>query len=358
MKKDILVFGRGWYYENKRDGINKLFHVIGFLDNAVCEKSFDKNGIAIYPPNFVQTMNSNTLIMISSTKYYFEMLKQLVELGVNSDRIIFAQSLSPFYDESEKWLFENGYSIKACNETILLANQHDVYKVNTVDEYRALIHTIMPSSISAIQNIQELPLEPLSRQFGMERGEAIDRYYIENFLRNNASEITGKVMEVGDDFYTCKYGYNVSQSSVLHIEGKGRKVIKGNLATGEGINKEMVDCLICTQTIQMIYDLESVVENIHGLLKTGGCALVTMHGIAHLCMSDYKRWGEYWRLTCQSAERLFQKHFKDIQVVSYGNVKAATAFLYGLCQQDLKQNELDENDEQYPVIVAVKVRKT
>ena len=72
MKKDILVFGRGWYYENKRDGINKLFHVIGFLDNAVCEKSFDKNGIAIYPPNFVQTMNSNTLIMISSTKYYFE----------------------------------------------------------------------------------------------------------------------------------------------------------------------------------------------------------------------------------------------------------------------------------------------
>src|SRR6185503_10982321 len=45
-------------------------------------------------------------------------------------------------------------------------------------------------------------LTPISRVFGFDRGTPVDRYYIENFLADNASDIRGRVLEVGDDSYT------------------------------------------------------------------------------------------------------------------------------------------------------------
>src|SRR5919107_1015834 len=49
-------------------------------------------------------------------------------------------------------------------------------------------------------------LTPISRQFGYDRGQPIDRYYIENFLNRQASDIQGRVLEIKDPFYTSKYG--------------------------------------------------------------------------------------------------------------------------------------------------------
>ena len=49
-------------------------------------------------------------------------------------------------------------------------------------------------------------LTPISRYFGFDRGLPVDRYYIERFLARNASEIAGRVLEVGDDGYTRRFG--------------------------------------------------------------------------------------------------------------------------------------------------------
>lgn len=357
MKEKVLVFGRGWYYENKKRGINAKYQIVGFLDNSVSGKIFDDNGIPIYNPKFVTNMDNNLLIIITSTQYFIDMLQQLMNLKIDEKRVVFAQTMEPFYDDNEKSMFLKGYSYKVHHNSLVIYNQYSSFNINSISEYKITINTIISRDIPAIQYIRQLPIEPTSRQFGMERGTAIDRYYIENFLKANSGEITGYVLEIGDNFYTNKFGNNVLKSMVLHVEGMGKNVIKGNLATGEGINEEMADCLICTQTIQMIYELDSVVKNIYRLLRRGGCGLITMHGIAHLCMSDYKRWGEYWRFTCQSAQKLFENVFENVEVISYGNVKVVTAFLYGLCQEDMTRDELDEYDEQYPLIITVKVRK-
>ena len=42
-------------------------------------------------------------------------------------------------------------------------------------------------------------VEPISDDFGFDRGTPIDRFYIERFLRDNAAAIAGRVLEVGDD---------------------------------------------------------------------------------------------------------------------------------------------------------------
>src|ERR1044071_606160 len=60
-------------------------------------------------------------------------------------------------------------------------------------------------------------LTPISREFGLDRGQPIDRYYVEDFLERNAADIRGRVLEVGDDRYTRKFGGGrVSRSDVLH----------------------------------------------------------------------------------------------------------------------------------------------
>ena len=49
-------------------------------------------------------------------------------------------------------------------------------------------------------------LEPVSREFGFDRGRCIDRYYIESFLLENRRHIRGRVLEAGDRNYTEKFG--------------------------------------------------------------------------------------------------------------------------------------------------------
>ena len=62
-------------------------------------------------------------------------------------------------------------------------------------------------------------LQPLSRQFGFDRGLPVDRYYIEQFLAEHAHLIAGRVLEVGDSAYTRRFGgERVSQADVLNID--------------------------------------------------------------------------------------------------------------------------------------------
>jgi len=62
-------------------------------------------------------------------------------------------------------------------------------------------------------------LSPLSRRFGYDRGVPLDRYYIESFLHHEAAAICGRVLEIGGNSYTKRFGGGrVSKSDVLHVE--------------------------------------------------------------------------------------------------------------------------------------------
>ena len=58
---------------------------------------------------------------------------------------------------------------------------------------------------------------PISNYWGFDRGEPIDRLYIEQFISANAEDIKGIVLEVADNKYTTKFGGDrVIHSDVLH----------------------------------------------------------------------------------------------------------------------------------------------
>ena len=201
---------------------------------------------------------------------------------------------------------------------------------------------------------------PISNDFGLDRGRPVDRYYIENFLDANRRDIRGRVLEILSDDYTKRFGAGVTRSDVLHpVPGNPNASIVGDLGTGVGVPKDQFDCIICTQTLHLIYDLRTAVLTLRNALAPGGVLLATLPTITQVSRYDADRWGDYWRLTSLAARRLFGEFFEDLQVTSFGNVLSATAFLQGITVSELTAAELDHVDRDYEMIVCVRgVRKS
>ena len=197
---------------------------------------------------------------------------------------------------------------------------------------------------------------PIDSGFGTGRGKPLDRHYIEDFLQRHEADIRGRVVEVGESTYTQRYGGGrVDRSDILHVdESNVRATLVGDLAEPNELPRACFDCFVCTQTLTYIYDVQQAVETIHRMLKPGGVLLVTVPGISQMSPYDRDRWGEYWRFTAQSLGRLLGKPFgsENVQVEAYGNVLASTAFLQGLCVDDLRRDELEHRDQRYQMLVA------
>lgn len=354
MTQDVIVFGKGWYFTKKRNELEKHYKIIAFLDNSAQLNTLD-NTVPTYLPQEVLKL-PNVRIIIMSVVYFIDMYHQMIKEGIAEERIDFGINYSPYYDSTEEALnLLDGRVLSLNNRLTVRCNKGD-YVFSDIKEYKAIMNRLIRENLS-IELVQKLPLTPYSRRFGEERGTPVDRYYIDSFIECNKDKIHGCVMEIGDNTYTQKFGCGVTNSYILHALGLGNNTIKGDLVSGEGIDTEFLDCFICTQTIQMIYDFDSTVKTMYRSLKYGGNVLVTLHGISQLSISDYDRWGEYWRFTSKSAEILFKKYFDEVKVSTYGNVKTATAHLYGLCREDLSDEDYGFNDRQYPLIVTVLASK-
>src|SRR5215510_10268095 len=91
-------------------------------------------------------------------------------------------------------------------------------------------------------------ITPISREFGLDRGQCIDRYYIESFLSHHASDINGHVLEIGDDSYTRRFGGGrVSRSDVLNVRpGEAKTTLVADLADAQNIRSDTFDCIVVT----------------------------------------------------------------------------------------------------------------
>ncbi|HJW31433.1 MAG TPA: methyltransferase domain-containing protein [Saprospiraceae bacterium] len=203
--------------------------------------------------------------------------------------------------------------------------------------------------------------KPVSAVFGLDRGTPIDRYYIERFLECHSFLIKGTVLEVGDGFYTRRYGGDrVQRADVLHaVPGNPQASIVGDLTDVRTLPENIYDCFICTQTFNFIFDIQRAIEGAHRLVKPGGTLIATVAGISQISRYDLERWGDYWRFTTASIKNMFTSVFTgELEVESYGNVLAAVALLQGLSVEDLPNSALlDDRDPDYQVIITIVARK-
>ncbi|MEX0779711.1 MAG: methyltransferase domain-containing protein [Balneolales bacterium] len=203
-------------------------------------------------------------------------------------------------------------------------------------------------------------LKPFNNHYGKGRGGPIDRYYVDQFLRNNSSKIKGRVLEIGDNKSTLLYGKDkIEKSDILHVhEGNPKATFVGDLADAEHIPSEAFDCILLVQTLHLIYDYKKALNTCYRILKPGGTLLLTVPGISQI---EGGEWGKmwYWSFTERSMERIFEETFSgaDTTIDKYGNVLTASAFLYGVGKGEVTQKELDYKDPLYQVLITVKATK-
>jgi hypothetical protein len=202
---------------------------------------------------------------------------------------------------------------------------------------------------------------PVSRKFGLDRGTPIDRYYIESFLNENKHFIQGRVLEIAESTYSKQFGSQITACEILHYDHSNKKAtIIGDLTDEVSLPEEKIDCFICTQTLNFIFDVKKAIEGSWKLLKKEGTFLGTVSGISQISRYDMDRWGDYWRFTDLSICRLFENVFGEgnVEVKIFGNALAATAFLKGLAVDDMPDTKLlDITDSDYQVTIGIRAIK-
>jgi SAM-dependent methyltransferase len=206
-------------------------------------------------------------------------------------------------------------------------------------------------------------LRPYRAEFGGRRGKYIDRFYIEAFLTAYRSTIRGRVGEFESDQYIRMFGDGrVQDPDILDIDVRNEKrTMTLDLQDTEAVPENLFDCIICTQTLFLIRDYVAAVRSLCKMLKPGGNLLVTLPGLCPTVRGGLVAGvgDDWWRFTGLSAHRIFAEVFGDENVVvhTYGNVLTATAFMHGLVQEELTQEELEFHDPDFQVIIGVRVTK-
>jgi SAM-dependent methyltransferase len=198
---------------------------------------------------------------------------------------------------------------------------------------------------------------PISPIFAIDRGLPIERYYIEKFLDEHRADFRGRGLEFGDTTYLDRFGGEALQRKDVfsYVASPGATIV-GDLAGAAPLPEAMFDCIVCTQTVQMIYDIRAAIRRLHAMLRPGGVLLLTSHGTSKIGRHlDTDGWAEYWHISQQAARSLFAENFDGtVEVRGYGNVLAAMCALHGLAAGELESHELDLADRNYDVIVAVR----
>lgn len=202
--------------------------------------------------------------------------------------------------------------------------------------------------------------KPVSKYYGFDRGKPLDRFYIENFLEENKGCIKGVCLEVLNNKYTIKYGKDrVLKSDILDIEKNNKDAnIIGDIRDLKEVENDTYDCIVLTQVLQFIDNLEAAISECHRVLKKDGILLATLPSISRIdCVSGTE--GDFWRFTKAGARYLFEKSFNksNLEIKNRGNVKSGIYFLSGFSVEDISTKSLYKDDENFPSLITVKARK-
>lgn len=202
-------------------------------------------------------------------------------------------------------------------------------------------------------------MEPFSNEWGFDRGQPVDRVYIEGFLERHARDLRGAVLEVQDSRLTDRFGDEaVTAREVLDIDvANTLATIVGDLSDPATLPQERFDCFILTETLQLVPDLDGALRNAYSALRPGGVLLITVPVLSRIDPLSVAF--DSWRITANGMERLIDRccQGSDREVRSEGNLIVSVAFLQGLCSNDLRERELSVVDPSFPVVTTARVVK-
>src|SRR5438874_1758713 len=154
-----------------------------------------------------------------------------------------------------------------------------------------------PSVVAPLLLLRLARGRPVSHRWGYDRGQPIDRYYIEHFLDEHSADIKGRVLEVKGDDYTRRFGSELTRVDVLDVDaGNAEATIVADLAEGDAIESGSFDCFVLTQTLQYVFDVAAALSQASRILRPGGVLLATVPSTTRLT-TEVAGQHDYWRFT-------------------------------------------------------------
>lgn len=129
-----LVFGCGKYYELKKKAIKG--EIIGFVDNYRKEKCYE--GVKIHRLFELRNMNFDAIYVMAGRRFFPEMVYALLEMGVEREKIVIGQNLSPKIEEES---FLSGSKIFIIDDKNKLSYSDGIKTVSfrTYDELNGIL---------------------------------------------------------------------------------------------------------------------------------------------------------------------------------------------------------------------------
>jgi len=200
---------------------------------------------------------------------------------------------------------------------------------------------------------------PLSRYDGSDRGISPGRFYIDAFIEQNRHLLVGACLEIQRPLYLTRFdSAAITSKTILDIDEKnGAATPIGDLQDLHGVDENSYDCLVVTQTLMYMQNLEAAVAELFRILRPGGHALVTVAAMERqdpaLGLKDQVR------LLPGGMQALFGRQFGDdeIRVATYGNILTGIGHWTRMSVHDLPNRAFRSHDPNFPVIVGVVARK-
>lgn len=221
---------------------------------------------------------------------------------------------------------------------------------------------------SALRRTRRTPIDwgdlrrttPFSDVYGLDRGTPIDRYYIGRFLEGHAADIGGHVLEVLSPEFALAVGRErVTSVHVLDINPSNPEAtIIADLSEAESIPPERFDCIILTQTLQYVSDIDVALKNAFGSLAPGGVLLLSVPVASRLDPTAGIE-NDLWRFAPAGLRLTLRDNVydADVEVTSFGNVLAAVGFFLGVSAEELRGDELSVVDEAFPLVICARVKR-
>lgn len=198
---------------------------------------------------------------------------------------------------------------------------------------------------------------PFSDRFGFDRGTPVDRHFIELFVDACRSDVRGRVLEVRDSTYARRVGGAVS-IDILDVDPRNdTATVIADLSEPGSLPASAFDCAIVTQTLQYVKNPIIAVGNLHRCLAPGGVLLVSVPSIAKI--DHHAVDTDRWRMLPNGLHDVLTTAFdvQDVEISSFGNLVAATAFLYGMAVEELRPADLSAVDPLFPMLSCARVRR-
>lgn len=259
--KNVILFGAGNDLKNVLKFVNKKHvKVIAIVDNDSSKRGMKVNNIRIFNPDLLRKVRFDA-VLITSSAFYKEIRDELKRMEIKNILPVY----SPQLEKNERQIFK--YSINLYGKCVLwwknLCTRQEFY----------------PSLIGILMNPYFFARKGLLK-----------------YISQNRNYISGRCMDFGCGekpyeqlFSTTEYiGVEIEtenkKSGIVYYDGKKLPFVDGYF-----------DCIICSQVLEHIPNIDEIIFEFYRVLKKGGYILLTVPFSypEHLKPFDFRRFSSY-----------------------------------------------------------------